>query len=83
MIEFGCLEEDGRRCYFVRDNGAGFNMAYAGKLFRPFQRLHAVSQFDGIGIGLATVRAIIERHHGKVWADSVPDVRTTFYFTLG
>ena len=58
-------------------------MAYAGKLFRPFQRLHAVSQFDGIGIGLATVRAIIERHNGKVWADSVPDVRTTFYFTLG
>ena len=83
VIEFGCHEENGQRSYYVRDNGAGFNMAYAGKLFRPFQRLHAVSQFDGIGIGLATVRAIIERHNGKVWADSVPDVRTTFYFTLG
>ena len=83
VIEFGCHEENGQRSYYVRDNGAGFNMAYAGKLFRPFQRLHAVSQFDGIGIGLATVRAIIERHNGKVWAESVPDVRTTFYFTLG
>ena len=83
VIEFGCREENGQRCYYVRDNGAGFNMAYINKLFRPFQRLHAVSQYDGIGIGLATVRAIIERHNGRVWAESVPDVSTTFYFTLG
>ena len=83
VVEFGMLETGGVCQYYVRDNGAGFNTEHAQRLFQPFKRLHAASEFPGIGIGLATVNAIIERHQGKVWAESQPGVQTTFWFTLG
>jgi signal transduction histidine kinase len=82
-IEFGCEDASGEVCYFIRDNGAGFDTAHASRLFGVFQRLHPEGEFPGSGLGLATVKRIVESHGGRVWTAAAVDRGATFYFTLG
>ncbi len=81
-IRLGVKEENGERVYFVADNGAGFDMAYAGKLFTLFNRLHRADEFEGSGVGLAIAQRIVTRHGGRIWAESAPGKGTTIFFTL-
>jgi signal transduction histidine kinase len=81
-IEFGQEISNDRIIYFVRDDGSGFDQRAAERLFQPFQRLHSVAEFPGNGIGLATVRRIVQRHGGEIWAEGAVEKGATFYFTL-
>jgi PAS domain S-box-containing protein len=81
-IEFGVTKGNGKSAYYVKDNGTGFNMEYANRLFAPFQRLHSESDFPGLGIGLSTVQRIIDHHGGRIWAEAEENKGAMFYFTL-
>jgi len=81
-IVFGVQQQDDRTVYFIQDNGVGFEMAHAGKIFEAFQRLHTEAEFQGEGIGLATVQRIVHRHGGQIWTEAEVDKGATFYFTL-
>ncbi|MFX1439790.1 MAG: PAS domain S-box protein, partial [Promethearchaeota archaeon] len=83
IIEFGSVDVEGESVYYVKDNGAGFEMEFAERLFKPFQRLHRADEFEGSGIGLATVERAISRHGGRIWAEGETGKGATFYFTLG
>jgi signal transduction histidine kinase len=82
-IEIGKVTQEGREVFYVRDDGVGFDMKYSDKIFAPFQRFHSLEEFEGSGIGLATVQRIISRHGGQIWAQAAPEQGATFYFTLG
>lgn len=82
VVQFGTCEIEGEQVFFVRDNGVGFDMAFSDKLFNPFQRLHHQDEYTGLGVGLATAKRVVNRHGGRIWAESSPGCGSTFYFTL-
>jgi signal transduction histidine kinase len=82
-IEFGSTVQEHQTVYYLKDNGVGFDMRYVDKLFHAFQRLHNSQDYEGTGIGLATVQRVVQRHGGKIWAHSEPGKGSSFYFTLG